>query len=120
MCRLGSNGSLINKYEGNMMIYLLILIFYVYLILRNNKVLDLRQKITNGCYNYLSYYLSQFKDDKDFIEHIDEYNKEYSRMKEIIDRYSYPRMLFDFRPLTLNAWFEEDEVNLIEKYENYK
>ena len=91
-----------------MMIYLLILIFYVYLILRNNKVLALRDKITNGCYNYLSYYLSQFKDDKDFIEHIDEYNKE------------YPRMLFDFRPLTLNAWFEEDEVNLIEKYENYK
>ena len=41
-------------------------------------------------------------------------------MKEILDRYSYPRMLFDFRPLTLKAWFEEDEVNLIEKYENYK
>ena len=59
-----------------MMIYLLILIFYVYLILRNNKVLALRDKITNGCYNYMSYYLSQFKDDKDFIEHIDEYNKE--------------------------------------------
>ena len=103
-----------------MMIYLLILIFYVYLIIRNNRVLDLRQKITYGCYNYLSYYLSQFKDNKDFIEHMDEYNKEYYRMKEILDRYSYLRMLFDFSPFTLKAWFEEDEVKLIEKYENYK
>lgn len=100
--------------------FLLILIFSVYLLFRNNEVLALQLRITNGCYNYLIYYLDQFKNDADFIEHLDEYKKEDSRVKEISERYSYLRMLFDFRPLTLEAWFEEDEVKLIEKYENYR
>lgn len=99
---------------------LLIIVLCIYLLFRNDKVLVLQKRVTDGCYNYILYYLDQFKDDTEYFAHIEEYKEINSKMVEIIERYSYFRMLFDFRPLTLESWYEKDEVKLIEEYENYR
>lgn len=122
MRRLESDGSLINKYESNMkIIVILFTVLCIYLTIKGYIVLQLQYRVIDGCYGYLQYRLNNLDvNDPQFYQKLEDIKNEGTRIEEIVDRYSLLRMTFDFRPITLESWYEEDEVNLIKRYENYK
>jgi hypothetical protein len=104
------------------MIVILFTVLCIYLTIRGYIALQLQCRVIDGCYGYLQYRLDQLKfSDPQFNQKLEEIkNEELTRIEEIVGRYSLLRMAFDFRPITLESWYEENEVNLIKRYENYK
>ena len=90
-----------------------------YFLYRNDKVFDFQTDISNGCFGYLFKYLDQFHSDEELYDHLDEYYKIRSVCYEMLYRYSYPEQLFSFRPLKLNEWFSDEEIELLETGINY-
>ena len=39
--------------------------------------------------------------------------KEWHKPYDIVERYSYDRMLYSLRPLKLEAWFTEEEIKIL-------
>jgi hypothetical protein len=60
--------------------------------------------------------IDQYKDDEDFINHIEEYLKIKEMVNEILERYSYVQQFFSiFRKLNMEDWYSQEEINLMEK-----
>ena len=90
-------------------IALVLLVFSVYFLIRNNNVFDFRINYGRKAYNYLYKTLRCCTNEKD----IDEYYKLRDRVNNAIDRYSYDKMLFSFKPLKLEYWFTEEEIKYL-------
>ena len=86
----------------------------------NDRVYKLQMQINEGCYNYLIKYLSQFKNDEEFLLHEKEYYELKERVLKINDKYSYSRQLFSFRKPTLESWFKDEELEIIKQGLTYK
>ena len=90
--------------------------YLFYILFRNIAVRELQIKIGHGGYGYLIKYLQNLRDDYDFEEHKDEFDALKKKVEEIIERYSYYKMLFfSFKRLNLEFWFTEEEVNLLKE-----
>lgn len=93
-----------------LIIYLsILLVFAVYFLIRNDKVLYFRLNYTRNAYNYLYKTLHCCIDEED----LDEYYKLRNRVYNTIDRYSYNKILFSFKPLKLEYWFTEEEIKYL-------
>ncbi|MDE5902806.1 MAG: hypothetical protein K2H21_06270 [Muribaculaceae bacterium] len=44
---------------------------------------------------------------------LDARSKKWGKPYDIVERYSYDRMLYSLRPLKLEAWFTEEEIKIL-------
>ena len=84
----------------------ILLVFSVYFLIRNDKVLYFRVNYVRNAYDYLYKTLHCCTNEED----LDKYHKLSDRVNNVIDRYSYNKMLFSFKPLKLEYWFTKEEI----------
>ena len=100
-------------------IFISFLIFMLLLstlfLIRNVKVCEFRNYIINASYNHmLDYYNDIDWNSKDWKINYKLYEKASSLYRQINDKYEYDKMLYSIKPLKLDKWFTEEEVNFIE------
>ena len=98
----------------SLVLCVLLFVIGVYLLYRNSKVYRFRVEIINSSYNVLKEFLASIKDDEEFLSKREEYLK-LEKMSEIILDTSYEKMLLSIKPLKLEYWFNEEEINFIRK-----
>lgn len=102
------------------MILLLILVFISIIIsitifIRNIMVYKFRKYIINICYTHTMEYLNdRLNNFIDYEISTNIYHKAVNMRNNIIDKYKYEEMIFSIKPLKLDKWFTEEEVNFIE------
>lgn len=85
------------------LVALLSIILSIFILCRNDKVYTFRMGIIEMCHRYNMYHAIRGL----------EYTDAYSRF---LDKYTYNRMTFSFRPLKLKYWFTEEEIKELTKY----
>ena len=98
----------------------IIFVVYVYLFLRNNQVYNFRLKITNNGFKYLREHLNSYIviNNASFDDFLEEHKKLKDRILELLNRYSYDYMLFSFKKLELDEWFEGEDLEILTKYDD--
>ena len=95
--------------------FIIILLLSILFIIRNEKVCKFRIYILNMSYRHVDDYHNNI--DWNSIDWEDSYElheKACSLYRQINDKYEYEEMLFSIKPLRLDEWFTEEEVNFIE------
>ena len=96
-------------------VILLISLVLIYFSVRNNRVYKFQVWYCGCAFNVINDFLKSFRDDEN------EFNKrfeEYREMNKIVDRIvnkSYNEMLYSFKPLKLECWFSEEEIEFINR-----
>lgn len=81
----------------------LALVYGLYILHRNNKVLEFRCYILDRCTK------AQIASIYNGVNELGEYDAIYRK-------YSYNDMLYSFKPLKLEKWFTKEEIDLLNKY----
>ena len=101
-------------------VLILIVLCSFYILIRNNKVYHFTVSSSNVLYGELKRILDTYKDDDEFRK--DE--KNYFNLKEkaqiLLDKNSYSEYLFSFKPLKLEKWFTEEELEFVEYLKQYR
>lgn len=87
----------------------ILLVLSIYFLIRNDNVLDFRLNYVRNAYDYLYKTLHCCINEEDLYE----YDKLCDIVWDAIDRYSYEKMLFSFKPLKLEYWFTEEEIEYL-------
>lgn len=91
-----------------------ILLFCVLFLIRNAKVCNFRIYILKMSYNHSEDYWNNINwDNKDWFIRYKIYETASSLYKQINDKYEYNEMLYSIKPLKLDKWFTEKEINFI-------
>ena len=90
----------------------------VYILIRNNRVGMFRIMLNHLTSDLILNYLNDEKE-KSFQEHQDEYNYLVQRREHIINKYTYDRMLFSFKPLQIDSWFSKEDVEYMQQFRQY-
>ena len=88
----------------------------LYMLRRNEEVYEFRTMINKGLHGTRLKFLNSVPVDEGsevFNRGIKEYKELCAQTDEVYGRYSYERMLHSFRPLELEEWFGEEEVEQI-------
>lgn len=91
-------------------ISIIMLIFSLYFLIRNNKVYKFRIKYSNAAFDYLEKVLNSCVTRQD----LDNYYVLRNDLLNTIDKYSYDQMLYSFKSLKLENWFVENEIQYLE------
>ena len=84
-------------------------------IIRNAKVCQFRIYILNMSYNHLNDYYENIDWDSIDWENSYKLHEEASSLYQRINaKYEYDEMLYSIKPLKLDKWFTEEEINFIE------
>lgn len=95
-------------------IVIIILLGLILFFIKNIKTSEFRIYILNMSYNHLDDYYNNIDwDSIDWRDRCKLYEKASSLYKQINDKYKYEEMLFSIKPLKLDKWFTEEEVNFI-------
>lgn len=94
--------------------FIIVLLLSILFIIRNVKVYKFRIYILKTTYNHSEDYWNDI--DCDSIEWVvqhDLYKKASDLYQQINNKYEYDEMLYSTKPLKLDKWFTEEEVNFI-------
>ena len=96
-------------------IVILALLVLILFFIKNIKTCEFRIYILNMSYNHtMDYYDNVDWSSEDWEIKYKLYEKASSLYKQINDKYEYDEMLYSIKPLRLDKWFTEEEVNFIE------
>ena len=96
-------------------IVIIALLVSILFFIKNIKTSEFRIYILNMSYNHLMDYYDDIDwSSKDWKVNYKLYEKASSLYKQINDKYEYDEMLYSIKPLKLDKWFTEEEVNFIE------
>ena len=98
---------------ANIFLFTALAIAIYFFFVRNTQVYFFQTKISDGAYGNLIHWLDGLKDDDELIQRWGEYLKKKKMVDKICDKYSYARMIFSFRPLKLEYWYDEEEIAFI-------
>lgn len=90
----------------------------VYISIRNNRVGMFRIMLNHLTSDLILNYLNS-KKEKSFQEQQDEYDYLVQRRYHIINKHTYERMLFSFKPLQIDSWFSEEDVEYMQQFKQY-
>lgn len=97
------------------LVLLLILIgFCFYFLYRNNKVYQFMTSLNYLMYDGLSTYLNNLSTEE-YEQRNEEINEIYKKYKLILDKYSYEQMLYSFKGLKIENWFDVKEIAFIKQ-----
>ena len=103
-----------------LLILLILAIFSLYLINRNNKVYYFNINLSNFLFDELKRILNTYKDDYEFYEDEKNYYNIREKIQFLLDKHSYNKYLFSFKPLKLEKWFTEEDLEFITYLKQYR
>lgn len=95
------------------------LVFGFYLLFRNERVGVFRISLNHLLCDFLINYLESLDDDEDFRKHRTEYEYLDKSKDYMWNKYTYDQMLFSFKPLRLDKWFTDEEIDFLRQYKQY-
>ena len=88
--------------------------FLLYMgLIRNTNVYNFRTEVCNAAYNNLINWLSNLEDDIELQKKEYEYLFKKHMAKYICNKHSYFKMLFVLKPLRLENWYSDEEIEFI-------
>jgi hypothetical protein len=103
-----------------LLVILILIVFCLYLLNRNNKVYYFNRSLCKFLYGELKRILNTYKDDYEFHEDEDNYNCIEEKINILLDKYSYEKYLYSFKPLKLEKWFTKEELEFMEYLKQYR
>lgn len=106
-----------------MIIILLIgLIFIVicYILNRNNQVYNVTMSWDNLLFDELGRILNTYKDDNEFSKDKNNYYIIKEKVTHLVNKNTYNKYLFSFKPLKLEKWFTKEDLEFIEYLKQYR
>lgn len=101
-------------------VVLILMVLCLYLLNRNNKVYYFNKSLCKFLFGELERILNTYKDDYEFHEDKDNYNCIKDKINTLLDKYSYNKYLFSFKPLKLEKWFTEEELEFMRYLKQYR
>lgn len=98
---------------ANIFLFTALGIAIYFFLVRNTQVFHFQTKISDGAYDNIIHWLDGIKDDNELKRRWGEYREKKKMVNKICDKYSYERMLFSFKPLKLEYWYDEEEIAFI-------
>ena len=92
----------------------------ILLMMRNRSVRDFRVAINHSLYEYQIAFLNSLKDDDELRARESEWEGIKKKADDIWKKYKYDDMLYSLKPLTLESWYEGEELSIIVENINYK
>jgi hypothetical protein len=92
---------------------IVILVAAIYYFWRNKNVHNFRIEVINKCYDVLISFLDSLKDDKELNERYEQLERLKMKKDEILSKHSYYSMLFSLKPLKLEHWYTEEEIEFM-------
>lgn len=96
--------------------WIVFIVAVLYVMVRNGKVYEFRDYYRELISAKLSIERKKFIDEKGIVKNysdLDRYRDFTKTMLAMMDRHSYEKMLFSFKPLKLDRWFSEEEIKMI-------
>lgn len=88
-------------------------ILAIFLLVRNDNVYMFRVYMLEERQKRLLERLYSYKDDTEFHNDKDNYDRLNEYLMALCEKYSYDEMLLSIRPLRLEFWYSEDEISLL-------
>lgn len=85
----------------------------IILLMRNRSVRDFRMAINHSLYVYQIAFLNSLKDDDELRARWSEWKGIEKKAGDIWKKYEYDDMLYSLKPLTLESWYEGEELSII-------
>lgn len=92
-----------------LLVFVALISILTVLLIRNERVLRFRIHIAECAYNYERDLLSAVSCGEIFD--ISEFNMK--RADAIVDKWSYDRMLYSLKPLKVEYWYADDEIDFL-------
>lgn len=96
-----------------LIVVLVAIVVAIYLLRRNDKVCDFRIEINNKCHDVLDNFLYSLKNDEELYQRYGEYEQLEMKENDIRSKHSYGSMLFSLKPLKLEHWFTNKEIEFM-------
>ena len=91
-----------------------------YVLHRNNKVYHFNVSLGDFLFGEMKRILNTYKDDREFHEDEDNYNYIKEKVQLLLDKHSYNKYLYSFKPLKLEKWFTEEELEFMKYLNQYR
>ena len=101
-------------------VLILITVLCLYIAIRNNKVYHFNINFGHLLFDELERILNSYKDDDEFNEDEENYYNIRDQVRFLLDKHSYNRYLFSFKPLKLEKWFTKEELEFITYLKQYR
>ena len=101
------------------LVLLILIVLCFYTLYRNNKVYYFCISLGN-LYDELTRILNTYKDDNEFHEDENNYNYIKEKIQFLLNKHSYSKYLFSFKPLKLEKWFTKEELEFIKYLKQYR
>jgi hypothetical protein len=103
-----------------LLVILILALFCFYILYRNNETYYFSVSLNNFLLDELNRILDTYKDNNEFHEDENNYYKIKEKALFLLDKYSYNRYLFSFKPLKLEKWFTEEELEFMKYLKQYR
>ena len=91
-----------------------------YVLYRNNKVYYFNIGLNDFLFDELKRILNTYKDDNEFHEDENNYNYINEKIQLLLNKNSYNKYLYSFKPLKLEKWFTEEEIEFMKYLNQYR
>ena len=99
---------------------LILIILCLYVLHRNNKVYHFNVELSNFLFDEMKRILNTYKDDCEFHKDENNYNYIKEKVQLLLDKHSYNEYLYSFKPLKLEKWFTEEELEFMRCLKQYR
>ena len=103
-----------------LLVLIFLLVLCLYILYRNNKVYCFVTSLCSFLFGELRRILNTYKDDDKFQEDENNYNYIKEKIQFLLEKHSYSKYLFSFKPLKLEKWFSEEELEFIKYLKQYR
>jgi len=103
-----------------LIVLIILMVLCSYILYRNNKVYYFNRSLCKFLFGELKRILNTYKDNYEFHEDEDNYNCIREKIDTLLDKYSYEKYLYSFKPLKLEKWFTEEELEFIKYLKQYR
>ena len=103
-----------------LLVVLILAVFCFYMLYRNNEVYYFSVGLNHFLTDELRRILDTYKDDDEFHEDENNYYKIGEKALFLLNKYSYNRYLFSFKPLKLEKWFSEEDLEFMKYLKQYR
>jgi hypothetical protein len=103
-----------------LLIALILIGLCFYVLHRNNKVYHFNVILGDFLFGEMKRILNTYKDDNEFHEDENNYNYIKEKVQLLLDKHSYNEYLYSFKPLKLEKWFTEEELEFMRCLKQYR
>ena len=103
-----------------LIVLVILIVLCLYLLDRNNKVYCFTVSFGRLLFDELNRILNTYKDDREFHEDKENYYNIKEKINSLLNKHSYNKYLFSFKPLKLEKWFTEEELEFVKYLKQYR